>query len=125
MQSFLTDTTKVATTVGIITAIAAGVYGARMGANVTGKYIADKLVKVTPDLVRFTLASLPLLLTFALGKCQPPLIRDTSRSSWLANPLKSLKKAFSRASGSSLDGIVLKPTLEKRMQVCPFHYILR
>eukprot|EP00035_Acanthoeca_spectabilis_P021059 m.436109 g.436109 ORF g.436109 m.436109 type:complete len:579 (+) comp17935_c0_seq1:54-1790(+) len=91
VQSFLTDTTKVATTVGIITAIAAGVYGARMGANVTGKYIADKLVK-------------------------PPLIRDTSRSSWLANPLKSLKKAFSRASGSSLDGIVLKPTLEKRMQ---------
>jgi ATPase family AAA domain-containing protein 3A/B len=46
VASFLTDTTKVATTVGVITAIAAGVYGARMGASVSGKYIADKLIKV-------------------------------------------------------------------------------
>jgi len=90
VTDYLSDGQKVATTVGIITAIAAGVYGARMGATVAGKYIADKLVK-------------------------PPLIRDTSRTSWIANPIKSITKMF-RKTGASLDGIVLKPSLEKHMQ---------
>jgi ATPase family AAA domain-containing protein 3A/B len=47
---------------------------------------------------------------------QPPLIRDTSRSTWWANPIKSIRKVFKKVDGAALDGIVLKPALEKRMQ---------
>lgn len=46
VTKFLSDGKKVATTVGVITAIAAGIYGARMASNVGFKYLSNKLVKV-------------------------------------------------------------------------------
>ena len=46
ISAYLSDGKKVATTVGVITAIAGGIYGARMASNIGFKYLTDKLVKV-------------------------------------------------------------------------------
>lgn len=91
VTAYLKDTEKVAKTVGLVTALAAGVYFSRSAATVTAKYMSDKLMK-------------------------PPLIRDTSRTSFLTSPWASLKKMLSRGdTGDALSGIVLKPELAERM----------
>lgn len=65
-QNFVTDPQKVGVTVGIVTALAAGVYAARSGANVAGQYVASRLA-------------------------QPPLVRETSRTNPVLHPYKALR----------------------------------
>ena len=70
ISDFLGDTEKVAVTVGLVTAVAIGVYGARSGAAVVGQYASARLAK-------------------------PPLIRETNRKR-LMSPVKAIKSMFQR-----------------------------
>lgn len=91
ITSYLNDKEKIASTVGIVTALAAGVYFTRSAATVSAKFMSDKLMR-------------------------PPLIRDTSRTSFLTSPVQSIKKIFSsKDSGAVMSGIVLRPDLAERM----------
>lgn len=68
-HNFVTDPQKVAATVGIVTAVAVGVYAAKSGAHVTGQYISNRLAR-------------------------PPLVRETSRTNPMLHPLKTLRNRF-------------------------------
>jgi ATPase family AAA domain-containing protein 3A/B len=46
VRDFLSDTKKIGATVGLVTALAIGVYAARAGTKVTADYIAQRLQKV-------------------------------------------------------------------------------
>jgi ATPase family AAA domain-containing protein 3A/B len=94
MQDFLTDKQKLTNTAATLTVLALGIYTARTGTAVAGRYIES-----------------------ILGK--PSLVRETSKKNILAaikSPISTFKLAFgSGAAGKALKNVVLEPTLEKRL----------
>ena len=92
LRAFLGDREQMARAVGIASALALGVYGARAAARVAGDHAAARLGR-------------------------PSLVRETSRVS----PLDALRPAGWRRllapaeAGGALDGVVLEPALEKRL----------
>ena len=92
LRAFLGDREQMARAVGIASALALGVYGARAAARVAGDHAAARLGR-------------------------PSLVRETSR----ASPLDALRPAGWRwllapaEAGGALDGVVLEPALEKRL----------
>ena len=92
LRAFLGDREQMARAVGIASALALGVYGARAVARVAGDHAAARLGR-------------------------PSLVRETSR----ASPLDALRPAGWRRllapaeAGGALDGVVLEPALEKRL----------
>ena len=92
LRAFLGDREQMARAVGIASALALGVYGARAAARVAGARAAARLGR-------------------------PSLVRETSR----ASPLDALRPAGWRRllapaeAGGALDGVVLEPALEKRL----------
>ena len=92
LRAFLGDREQMARAVGIASALALGVYGARAAARVAGDHAAARLGR-------------------------PSLVRETSR----ASPLDALRPAGWRRllapaeAGGALDGVVLEPALEKRL----------
>ena len=92
LRAFLGDREQMARAVGIASALALGVYGARAAARVAGDHAAARLGR-------------------------PSLARETSR----ASPLDALRPAGWRRllapaeAGGALDGVVLEPALEKRL----------
>ncbi len=113
LRAFLGDREQMARAVGIASALALGVYGARAAARVAGDHAAARLGR-------------------------PSLVRETSR----ASPLDALRPAGWRRllapaeAGGALDGVVLEPALEKRLghvaaatkntraNAAPFHHVL-
>lgn len=91
VADYATDWKRVGISIGIVTGLALGVYGARSGMNVVGKMLADRLGR-------------------------PPLVRDTSRASPVLNPLKALRRLFSKPSGDAMDGIVLNEAMAERLR---------
>lgn len=91
IRDFLSDTKKIGATVGIVTAIAVGVYAARSGTKVTADYVAQRLQK-------------------------PPLVRETSRVNPVLSPVKWIRQAVGRQSGNPLDGMVLDANTTSRLQ---------
>ena len=92
LRAFLGDREQMARAVGIASALALGVYGARAAARVAGDHAAARLGR-------------------------PSLVRETSR----ASPPDALRPAGWRRllapaeAGGALDGVVLEPALEKRL----------
>ena len=92
LRAFLGDREQMARAVGIASALALGVYGARAAARGAGDDAAARLGR-------------------------PSLVRETSR----ASPLDALRPAGWRRllapaeAGGALDGVVLEPALEKRL----------
>ena len=92
LRAFLGDREQMARAVGIASALALGLYGARAAARVAGDPAAARLGR-------------------------PSLVRETSR----ASPLDALRPAGWRRllapaeAGGALDGVVLEPALEKRL----------
>lgn len=98
LSSFVSDKSKVATTVGGLSAAAVGIYSARAAAMVAGGYIAARLGK-------------------------PSLVRDTSRITLLSaarEPISSARKIWARLRGHdverALDGVVLATATTTRLQ---------
>mmetsp|Transcript_4280 Transcript_4280/g.13569 ORF Transcript_4280/g.13569 Transcript_4280/m.13569 type:complete len:478 (+) Transcript_4280:2975-4408(+) len=89
LNSYLEDREKLGTTVGLFTLLAVGVYGARVGTGVAGRFIEARLGK-------------------------PPLVRETSRVSPFASPAKALRSAIS-SRGNALDGVVVSDKLRDRL----------
>jgi ATPase family AAA domain-containing protein 3A/B len=85
VSDYLSDQKKMLATVGVVSALALGVYSMRAGASVMGKFVSSKVM-------------------------QPPLVRETSRKSMVLNPLQALKSVFAGSGGESavLDGMVLE-----------------
>ncbi|KAI6179304.1 hypothetical protein M3Y98_00596000 [Aphelenchoides besseyi] len=93
LQEFITDRTKVATTVVSLTALAVGWYSAKRGTGVVAKYVEARLGK-------------------------PSLVRETSRLTPLElvkHPIKTARKFMQRAD-DPLKGVVLNPSLESRLR---------
>eukprot|EP01039_Chlorochromonas_danica_P006414 gene6414-7071_t len=95
IQEFVTDRTKLLNTAGVITAVAFGVYGARVSTGLVGRYIESRLGK-------------------------PSLVRDTSRTSVLhtvKHPVVAAKRFFSSKNAeNALKDIVLDNALETRLK---------
>jgi len=93
-RAFLSDKEKMAAAVATLSAIALGVYSAKVGTGVAGRYIEARLGK-------------------------PSLVRETSRSSVLADlrsPVTTMKRLISTTDASeALSGVVLEPTLAERL----------
>ena len=95
VQEFATDREKLANVAFSITALAFGIYTARMSTGVAGKYIEARLGK-------------------------PSLVRETTKANVLQmiqSPFSALKLAFGTGSGeAALKDIVLEPTLDRRLR---------
>lgn len=91
MTDYLSDTNKMLATVGVVSGLALGIYAARAGTNVVAQQVQRRLAK-------------------------PPLIRETSRRSFLLSPWQSIKQTFSRRKGDPLEGIVLTPETTQRLR---------
>lgn len=92
LSAYLSDGEKIAATVGVVTALALGVYSTRAGAKVGGELLANRLRK-------------------------PPLVRDTSRTNPLLHPLRTLRSLTTRATPeTALGGMVLQPETTARLQ---------
>uniref|UniRef100_A0A7S3PKT3 AAA+ ATPase domain-containing protein n=1 Tax=Aplanochytrium stocchinoi TaxID=215587 RepID=A0A7S3PKT3_9STRA len=92
-KDYITDTQKLTTTVGVLSAIALGVYTAKMSTSVAGRMIEARLGK-------------------------PPLVRETSRKTILktvTTPLQTFKSLFGKRPGA-MDGIVMESTLAQRLE---------
>mmetsp|Transcript_3081 Transcript_3081/g.4688 ORF Transcript_3081/g.4688 Transcript_3081/m.4688 type:complete len:381 (+) Transcript_3081:641-1783(+) len=94
IKSFLSDSEKMAAATLTLTGMAVGVYAAKTGTGVAGRYIEARLGK-------------------------PSLVRETSKQTLpdvLKNPLPFMRRVFGlhKASGA-LDGVILEPKLEKRL----------
>eukprot|EP00924_Labyrinthula_sp_SR-Ha-C_P005008 maker-scaffold_1-snap-gene-18.40-mRNA-1 protein AED:0.01 eAED:0.01 QI:119/1/1/1/1/1/3/300/582 len=97
-RDFLQDKEKMLTTVGIVTALALGVYTARTSTSVAGKLIEARL-------------------------SQPPLVRETSKVSFtraLSHPVRtfgSLARSFSATDPNAImKNIILEDSMQKRLQ---------
>ncbi|GBG34886.1 ATPase family AAA domain-containing protein 3 [Hondaea fermentalgiana] len=92
VNGFLHDREKLGTTVGLFTMLAVGIYGARVGTGVLGRYVEARMGK-------------------------PPLVRETSRRSPLEtirSPISSIRR-LAGGSGNALDGVVVEPKLQDRL----------
>lgn len=92
-DAFISDWDKISATAAGLTLLALGVYTAKYGTGVTARFIEAHLGK-------------------------PSLVRDTSRLSvfgTLRHPVQTVKKMFVNYE-DSLQGIILRPSLEKRLQ---------
>ncbi|KAI9922017.1 hypothetical protein PsorP6_000050 [Peronosclerospora sorghi] len=93
--AFVDDKEKLTTTVVSLTALAAGIYTAKVSTSVAGKYIEARMGK-------------------------PSLVRETSRRSFrqvLTNPITSIKRALNLYKASdALEGVVLEPKLADRLR---------
>eukprot|EP00922_Rhytidocystis_sp_ex-Travisia-forbesii_P064467 GHVS01095792.1.p1 GENE.GHVS01095792.1~~GHVS01095792.1.p1 ORF type:complete len:505 (-),score=93.93 GHVS01095792.1:218-1732(-) len=90
-NALLEDKTKLTTFVGGMTAIAVGIYGARAGTRVTGKYIEARMGK-------------------------PPLVRETSRWTFTRSSLNPFQWLRSRAPPKFQEKIVLPQELAERLE---------
>jgi ATPase family AAA domain-containing protein 3A/B len=93
LQSFYEDPNKIVVTAGGLTLLALGVYTAKTGTSLGGKYLEARLGK-------------------------PSLIRDTSRLNLIdtiKHPIKTIQRLRSTAE-DSLQGVVLEPKLEERLR---------
>jgi len=94
LQEFIQDRQKLTNTALTISGIALGIYSARMGTSIAGKYIEARLGK-------------------------PSLVRETSKKNivqMLRSPLSSFKLAFGSANvDAALKNVILESTLEKRL----------
>ena len=90
VTDYLSDPMKMGATVGVVTGLALGIYGVRAASNIGGKYFAARLM-------------------------QPPLVRDTSRRAGL-NPFGGASSASTGSAENSLSGMVLEPSLERRLR---------
>lgn len=94
VKNFLSDKEKMLAATGTLTGVALGIYGARTGTGIAGRYIEARLGK-------------------------PSLVRETSRRTFrevLKNPIPSMKRAFGFLKASNaLDGVILEKGLEKRL----------
>lgn len=95
VMAFVGDKEKLTATVVSLTALALGVYTAKVSTQVTGKYIESRLGK-------------------------PSLVRETSRRTAVqvaANPLPSLKRVLGlQKPHDALEGVVLEPKLDERLR---------
>jgi len=96
VQDFVTDKEKLVNTAVSVTALAFGIYAARTGTGVAGRYIESRLGK-------------------------PSLVRETTKRNVLQMaraPYSTMKLAFSGSAqaDAALKNIVLEPTLEKRLE---------
>ncbi|RMX56183.1 hypothetical protein pdam_00022240 [Pocillopora damicornis] len=92
-DAFISDWDKISATAAGLTLLALGVYTAKYGTGVTARFIEARLGK-------------------------PSLVRDTSRLSvfgTLRHPVQTVRKMFVNFE-DSLQGIILRPSLEKRLQ---------
>ncbi|CAH3164940.1 unnamed protein product [Pocillopora meandrina] len=92
-DAFISDWDKISATAAGLTLLALGVYTAKYGTGVTARFIEARLGK-------------------------PSLVRDTSRLSvfgTLRHPVQTVRKMFVNYE-DSLQGIILRPSLEKRLQ---------
>ena len=94
MKDFVTDREKLANVAVSLTALAFGIYAARTGTAVAGRYIEARLGK-------------------------PTLVRETTKRNVLQmmkSPISSLKLAYGAGSAdNALKNVVLEPALEKRL----------
>jgi hypothetical protein len=94
-QEFLADPDRLTSAAVTVSAIALGVYTAKVSTGVAGRYIEARLGK-------------------------PSLVRDTSRRTLgqvLRNPLPSLRRLFTSAQAEdALKGVVLEPALTERLK---------
>ncbi|KAL8446657.1 hypothetical protein Emag_004664 [Eimeria magna] len=93
-QHLMADKTQLTTLVASVTALAAGIYGARSAASLAGRYLEARMGK-------------------------PPLVRETSR--WTFNrsffsPLRFLRGRGASASQQLQERLVLEPELAERLQ---------
>lgn len=92
LKSFLSDKERMAAGVSILSLTALGIYGARAGTGVVGRYVESRLGK-------------------------PSLVRETSRVSPLKAPFKAARRALSNDKAEdALAGVVLRPRLEERLR---------
>ena len=87
--NFITNREKMVSTIGFLSALAVGIYGARAGTNVIGKYIESRIGK-------------------------PSLVRETSRKMPLKKPISTVLSLLSRST-NPLEGIIVKKTLQERL----------
>ncbi|CAM9121187.1 unnamed protein product [Pylaiella littoralis] len=94
MQEFLSDKDKMVAATATLTAMALGIYTARTGTGVAGRYIEARLGK-------------------------PSLVRETSRRTLIEtvrNPIPTIKRAFGMNKvEDALSGVVLEKSLEARL----------
>eukprot|EP00514_Thraustochytrium_sp_LLF1b_P010485 CAMPEP_0184541872 /NCGR_PEP_ID=MMETSP0199_2-20130426/1649_1 /TAXON_ID=1112570 /ORGANISM="Thraustochytrium sp., Strain LLF1b" /LENGTH=581 /DNA_ID=CAMNT_0026935623 /DNA_START=139 /DNA_END=1881 /DNA_ORIENTATION=+ len=88
LNNFLEDRQKLATTAGLFTALAVGLYGARVSTGVIGRFVEARMGK-------------------------PPLVRETSRT--VPFSPASFRKFFT-SSKDALEGVVVNSKLRERLQ---------
>ncbi|RMX62967.1 hypothetical protein DD238_006960 [Peronospora effusa] len=95
VMAFVDDKEKLTATVVSLTALAVGIYTAKVSTSVAGKYIEARMGK-------------------------PSLVRETSRRSAaqvIANPIPSIKRALRlQKATDALEGVVLEPKLDERLR---------
>ncbi|KAL4110917.1 hypothetical protein PRIC1_002601 [Phytophthora ramorum] len=95
IMAFVDDKEKLTATVASLTALAVGIYTAKVSTSVAGKYIEARMGK-------------------------PSLVRETSRRSVtqvVANPIPSIKRALRlQKATDALEGVVLEPKLDERLR---------
>lgn len=95
LQEFLADRERLTSAAVTVSAVALGVYAAKVSTGVAGRYIEARLGK-------------------------PSLVRDTSRRTLgqvLRNPLPSIRRLVtSTQAEDALKGVVLEPTLTERLK---------
>ena len=92
-QTFVDDPSKIVLTAGGLTLFALGIYSARTGTQLAGKFLEARLGK-------------------------PSLVRDTSRLTLvdaIKHPIKTVQRLRNKAE-DSLQGVVLEPSLEERLR---------
>jgi ATPase family AAA domain-containing protein 3A/B len=87
---FITDTSKVTTTVVGLTALAAGVYATRESARVAGRYV-ERLINT------------------------PPLVRETSRATGVRGLTASMSRLLGMRKDVDFSDVVLNPALDTRV----------
>jgi ATPase family AAA domain-containing protein 3A/B len=94
-KEFVTDREKLTNVAATITVVALGIYAAKVGTGVAGRFVEARLGK-------------------------PTLVRETTKQNILQmikSPVKAYKHAFGRGEANmAMDGIVLEPTLDTRLR---------
>jgi ATPase family AAA domain-containing protein 3A/B len=94
ISNYFSDTDKMMKTVGTLTAIAVGVYTAKVSTGIVGRFVESRLGK-------------------------PVLVRETSKRTILdmaRDPLVTIKEVFSSKDTNALKGVVLEDGLASRLQ---------